>query len=81
MEQCPEDESRLWNGLQSGSARVVGEGSPAVFTGVAAAVASTTVAKVLWRLVSRSQVGWKVGVNDIVLAHLFILLSSRGCIR
>ncbi len=60
---------------------VDGEGGPAVFTGVAAAAAGASALKMFWRLVSRSQVGCEVGVDDIVLAHFLDLLSFSRCVR
>jgi hypothetical protein len=67
----------------------VGFGRPAVEValgdGVVAAAASfaavfSAVAKVFWRSVLMSQVGWKVGKeDDIVLACFAVLLSSSGC--
>jgi hypothetical protein len=57
----------------------------ALCVGAAAAAASVavtlfTLLKVLWGLLSISQVGWEVGVrNDILLAHFAAFLSSSGC--
>ncbi len=62
-----------------GCACVDGEDGSAVFTIIAAAIAFASL-KVLRWLVLRSQVGWEVGVDDIVLAIFASLLSSRGCI-
>ena len=54
----------------------------ALCVGAAAAAASVavtlfTLLKVLWGLLSISQVGWVR--DDILLAHLAALLSSSGC--
>ncbi len=61
------------------------EDSPAVLAIVAAAIASAAAVasillKMLWGLALRSQVGWGIGVDDVVLVIFAGLLSSRGCI-
>jgi len=79
-------ECRYSDGFGGGCVSVdSGGSSPAIITVDAAVVASFAAAafiflKVLWRLVLRSQVGWGVGVDDVVLALFADLLSSRGCI-
>jgi hypothetical protein len=89
MEEVPKREMRdaygFWDGCSG-----VGFNRPAVEValggGVAAAAAASfaavfsAVSKVLWWLLSMSQVGWEVGMKDnIILAYFVALLSSRGC--